>query len=475
VKQTLIGFSLLLFAVIAISIFYGYPSMLQMLPQGSHIWRQSDCMAMTQNYQQFHLSFLQPATYNLQSTNGNVAGEFPLFYFIAAQFPNAALALRSIHSVIFLAGITSTYFIAFHFLQRRLLAAFCCIIMFTSPLLVFYGNNFLSDVPALSFAFIGWAIFLHAYKNEKVFWIWISFCCFTFAALLKASEAINFMIAFVFMVKTKKTESKFFIPYSLFLIPVAWYFYAKSYNLNNHDTYYFLSVFPVWKLSFYDIGLGIWRMIVSNSNNYFWRPTAVVLILSVWFLIKNWKKLNTDLRILIFASLGFTIMYIVFFFQKMIGHEYYYVPFFIFALFGIIGLLKVYNFYHAENVFAHTLIFLCLWINIFYCKIFVAEKLTLPLYNGYLSSNGMQTFLEENGVDKNKIIISLPDETPNKTLYQLKRKGYTEFNDYESILKNKKADFLIIEKSFTKQHQALEPYLNDSIGNFNGFVFYKLK
>ncbi len=474
-KQTLPAIVLLLIAILAISMFYQYPSILQMQPQGAHLWRQADCMAMTQNYQQFQLSFLQPATYNLQSTNGNVAGEFPIFYFIAAQFKNPVFTLRLIHSLVFIAGILATYFIAFYFLRRRLLSIFCSVLMFTSPLLVFYGNNFLSDVPALSFAFIGWAIFLYSYKKKKLFWIYIAFFCFTFATLLKASEAIHFAIAFLFVIKTSKINLKSFLPFTFFIIALLWYFYAKTYNEQNHDSYYFLSVFPIWKLSLHDIGLGIWRMIISNSKNYFWRPTSIVLILSIYFLLKNWRKLDAELSILITSSFIFVVLYILFFYQKMIGHEYYYVPFFVFVLFGIIGLFKIYNVYYSENVFSHTLIFLFLILNIIYCRNFVTEKLIIPMYNGYLSSNEMQLFLERNGVYQYKTILSLPDDSPNKTLFQVKRKGYTEFNNYEVVLKENKADFMIVAQNFEEQHQNIKPYLNDSIGFFNGFLLYKLK
>lgn len=474
VKPTFLSIGILLIAILAISIFYQYPAMLDMLPQGAHLWRQADCMAMTQNYQQFHLSFLQPATYNLQSTNGNVVGEFPIFYFIAAQFKNAVFALRLIHSIIFIVGIVATYFIAFYFIQRRLLSIFCSILIFTSPLLVFYGNNFLSDIPALSFAFIGWAILLNAYKKENYLAVIIAFLCFAFATLLKASEAIHFAIAFVFIISTRKINLKSFTPFLLFLIPICWYSYAKSYNLQNHDSYYFLSIFPIWKLSFNEIGLGIWRMFISNSYNYFWHPTSIILIFSIYFLAKNNKKLGKELIILILSSFLLVTLYILFFYQKMIGHEYYYIPFFVFVLFGIIGLFKVYNIYHSENVFGHTFIFLCLLVNIIYCRNIVAEKLKIPLYNGYLASDEMQLFLEKNNVQSNNSILSLPDDSPNKTLYLLKRKGYSEYNNYETILKNKKAEFLLVEFNFAQQHQDLKPYLNDSLGNFNGFILYKL-
>ncbi len=478
-KQTFIGLFILLIAILVISLFYSYPSMFHLLPQGSHLWRQADCMAMTQNYQQFHLSFWNPATYNLQSLNGKVVGEFPVFYFIAAQFKNAAFILRLVHTIVFFTGILATYFIAFYFLQRRFLSIVCSLLLFTSPLLVFYGNNFLSDVPALSFAFIGWAIFLNAYKKENLFWLSIAFLCFAFAGLLKASQMINLAIVFFFLInlKTKKLIFRLSILWTIAcgLIIFSWYFYAKQYNHQNYDHYYFLSVFPIWKVELQDIGLGIWRMVVSLSKNYFWRPTSILLILSCYYVFKHRKKLDAELRIVITTSFAIVSAYIILFYQKLIGHEYYYVPFFIFFLFAIIGILKTYNFFHAENVFTHTAIFLLLIPNLIFCKVFVAEKLTDNLYNGYLSSNEMQNFLLTNNVGKNNIILSLPDDSPNKTLSLIKRKGYTEFNNYRTVLRNKQADFLILGNENWKQKESLKTYLNDSIGFFNGYTLYKLR
>ena len=474
-KQHQLAILLLLIAIIGMVVFYQYPTMLELPPQGAHIWRQSDCMAMTQNYQQFHISFFQPATYNLQSVNGNVAGEFPVFYFIAAQFKNPVFALRLMHSIIFLLGIISTYFIAFYFLQRRLLSLFCAVFMFTSPLLVFYGNNFLSDVPALGFAFIGWAIFLHHYKNEIIVGLFIAFFCFAFAALLKASEAIHFAIAFIFILRNKKTSVKILIPYIVMLLPLLWYFFAKSYNKTNHDTYYFLSIFPVWKLSLNDIGLAIWRMVVSNSRYYFWLPTTILFIISIYFLLKNRKKMEKELSTLLSCSLIISTIYLVLFYQKMIAHEYYYVPFFSTVLFVIIGILKIYNSYHAENIFMHTFAYTFLVLNIIYCKKTVVEKLTIPMYNGYLSSEEMQFFLDKNGVTNDKSIVSLPDDTPNKTLFQLKRKGYTEFNNYIDVLKNKKADYIIIGYKDVVNREELKPFLINKIDSFHDITLYKLK
>jgi len=478
-KFTLTALLLLVIALIALGLLYGYPDMLQLLPQGSHLWRQADSYAMTQNYHQYGLPFLQPETYNLQSAQGKVAGEFPLFYFIAAQFKNTTLALRLLHTGTFFSGIIAIYFISFYFLQRRFLSVLCTLFMCTSPLLIFYGNNFLSDVPALSMAFMGWAFFLYAYQKEQFGWLSIGFCCFTLAGLLKASEVINLAMLTLFLYQQRNKKSIFkwsqiwMVISGLFIF--IWYAYAKQYNREHHDTYYFLSVSPIWKLTAYEIGLGLWRMIVSLSRNYFWHPASVVLLMAAFYMLRHRKKLDAELRVLIASGMLLTILYILLFYQKMIGHEYYYVPFFIFILFALIGILKTYNFFHAENVFTHTALFLFLLLNIYFCKSFVSQKLTDNLYNGNMASVEMQQFLTQHGVTEKSILLSLPDDSPNKTLSLLKRKGYTEFNDYPKVLRQQQADFLIVGNDKWKQRILLQPYLKDSIGNFHGITLYKLK
>ena len=474
-KDTFIALIILFIVVFAIAIFYQYPAMTQLLPQGSHIWRQADCMAMTQNYQQFHLSFFKPAIYNLQSTNGNVAGEFPLFYYIAAQFRNVPFALRILHTIVFLSGIIACYFIAFYFLQRRLLAIFCAAFMLASPLLVFYGNNFLSDVPALSISFIAYAIFFPATKNNKSVTLYLAFFCFALAGLFKASYTLNFVLVFFYLLKLKKLNLKNLMAFCFILFPLAWYWYAKNYNAKNHDSYYFLSVYPIWKLSATQILLALKRIFLSYSKNYFWQPSIAILLFGFFFMVRNFKKLSVELRTIIRYSLIMVLIYILLFYEKMIIHEYYYVFFFIAVLFLLIGILKVYNTYQSENVFSHSALFIFILITIFFCKKIVLQKLKDSSYNTTLASIEFQDYILSKGITATNIVVSLPDISPNQTLFLLKRKGYTEYNNYLSILKEQKADFLILSNDVLKEDKKLQPYLNDSIGNFSGITLYKLK
>jgi 4-amino-4-deoxy-L-arabinose transferase-like glycosyltransferase len=471
------GWVLLLIAITGIALFYGYPAMWQLLPQGSHMWRQADCMAMTDNYRIFQLPFLQPETYNLQSVDGKVAGEFPLFYFIASRFEHSAFALRLMHTILFLAGISAAYFIAFYFLRRQLLSIFSALLLFTSPLLVFYGNNFLSDVPALSAAYIGWAFFLYHYRSRQLQGFILSLLFFAIAVLLKASHAIQFILIGAVLISETVSgrKTKLLLSFIALLGAGSWYIYAKSYNQLHQDAYYFLSLAPVWKATWYETGLGIWRMTVSLSGNYFWQPTSLLLLLSSYVLLKKWMKLPKTLRLLIAVSFVLTLFYVLLFYKKLIGHEYYYTVFFVFGYFAIVGSLKAYNSYHAENIFGHTALFILLLVNIIYCRNFVQSKLTDNLYNGYLSTQELQSFLITHGVSKTNTVLSLPDDSPNKTLSLIKRKGYTEFNPYDKVLKEQKAEYLLLGNEVWKQDKAIQPFLKDSIGRYYNFTLYKLK
>ena len=480
-KSGLISLLLLVFALMAVSIYYEYPSLLHFLPQGSHLWRQTYSMDMALNYKLYHLPFLQPEVSNLLSTNGKAAAEFPLFYFIAAKFNYPEYTLRCIHSILFISGIIAAFYIALYFLKDYLLSFFTAMLLFSSPLLVFYGNNFLTDVPALCISYIAWAFYLYAANFKfKLLYYCSFFLLLSLSCLLKASYAINYGILAVLIILQPNTQLKkpvYMFILMLTLLPLyLWYAYAKAYNIENHHTYFFLGTYPIWKLSYYDIGLTAWRITVSWSKSYFWRPTSILLILCFYLYYKYRKQIFTELHLFVLSSFFLTVAYIILFYERLMKHEYYYITFYIFVLFWIVAVLYICKRFYGEIISWIKVFLVCLLlVNIIYCKLYTTEKQTDTYYNKNLASDEMQHFLLSKGVSQFKTLISVPDETPCQTLYLIKRKGYTEFNNYIDILKNKKADFLILTDETWKQKETLQPYLKDSIADFHGITLYKLK
>jgi len=90
--------------------------------------------------------------------------------------------------------------------------------------------------------------------------------------------------------------------------------------------------------------------------------------------------------------------------------------------------------------------------------------------------------MNEIGLTKEKMVVSIPDKSPNITLYFLNRKGWTNINIGESNigpnivnLKNSGAEYLVISNQSVMTDNSLKPLLNNKIGEFNGSIsFYKL-
>jgi hypothetical protein len=105
----------------------------------------------------------------------------------------------------------------------------------------------------------------------------------------------------------------------------------------------------------------------------------------------------------------------------------------------------------------------------------VAEKLADNFYNANLSAMGMQDLLIKNGVTEDKKVLSIPDLSTNTTLYLLKRKGFTEFNGREKILKERKAGYLVAGNPYIVTQLHLESYISDTLGSFHDIYLYRLK
>lgn len=87
----------------------------------------------------------------------------------------------------------------------------------------------------------------------------------------------------------------------------------------------------------------------------------------------------------------------------------------------------------------------------------------------------MQAFLNQHGVSESKTILSLPDDSPNITLYLLKRKGYTAYNNYIAVAQQRQADYILLGNISSTMKNNLQPFLSDSIAAFNGYILYRGK
>ena len=453
--NTIKYYTYFLLSIIIVIAFFNAFQLIELPAQGAHLWRQADGLAMTWNYKLFDLSFLQTETFNLLSIEGKGIAEFPIFYYFAAQFANPEKALRTIHFVVLIIGFFAFYRLAIFYLKNTFYAVLSLLLFASSPLIIFYGINFIVDVPALCFALLAWSIFIPNRSSRSSLFFCLLFL--SFASLLKATHILNFLILFYLLFQEKRLGFKNIILVSFFIsIPVIWYAYALYFNKINHNDYLFLSLKPIFFMSFYDIGLAFWRIIVSWSKTYFWRPTSIILCLSLLYFLLKRKK--SDLSKMVFYTLLMNILYIILFLDKLIIHEYYYPFFYIQVAFVLIAFFKILQQNKHQNYIKIGLV-IFVFINLYYCKNYTAEKQTVQRIDQKLFSDGFQSFLNQNGCTISKTIFCYDDLSVNQSLYAIKRKGITQYNEnWQEFILQKKINFILVnEQSSDKIIKSVYP------------------
>lgn len=496
-----------IFIVLIVSIYYDYHHIVFKRPQSVHSWRQSDCASIALNYYQNGMNFFQPETHNLTSdggTSGNACtSEIPILYYSVAGlykiFGYHESLFRILNTLLFFIGLFYLFKLFNILLQDVFWSISLSLLFFTAPVLVFYGNNFLSNSSALSFSFVGWYYFVRFYrdKNEKCFAVSLLF--FLIAASFKVTALFSlFAIGGLYLselfgfIHYSKKEKLFKYPVKQFamfaaviFIVGAWILYARYYN-QKHDCYYFsTTIFPIWDLDREAI-LAVLKNIQKIWLSQYFHPSvlilfAVGLLFVITFYKKNLKLLNVVLIILLIE----VVAYISLQFWTFEDHDYYTIDMYILPVILIAGV-----FYSLKQAFPQLYrssitksIFLCfLLFNVYYAHSKIQQR-----YSGWMNNNGklndfytVTPFLRENSITANDTVIAIPDYS-HVSLYLMNQKGWTEyadarFNRAESIKYNR--DSLGIQNSIDKGAEYLivdginqlyeKPYLQSFCYNLKG-------
>lgn len=243
--------------------FLDYHSILFYRPQGIHFIRQTDGLSFVANYYNNGAGFFEPQVFNLTSTEGKAACEFPVLYFITAQtykvFGEHEFILRLITIIIVSSGFFALFKIMIHILEDILYALLFTCLFLSSTILLYYTNNFLPDAGALGFILMGWYYFFLS-KNRINKYILISFLFFTLGSLIKVTYFVNpiaaaasVMVSDVLPEKKRmeaiRIRSYLWLAFLVSsLLVISWNLYAIHYNAVNKDFYFLVSARPVWSM-----------------------------------------------------------------------------------------------------------------------------------------------------------------------------------------------------------------------------------
>ncbi len=497
-KSSLIIFSII---VLFISVYYNYASLLFSPPVGNHIWRQADSASFAWSYWQNNNGFFSPQIMNLSYGNGYAGSEFPVFQYFTAKlyslFGFQYWFQKAIHLVFYFSGIYAMYSIAQFFTKNFSTSIVLSILFFAAPTLVFYANNFTPDVVALSCSFIALALYFKSKQNSKSVFILGATLFFTLSGLLKATYLIPLVAIILaelsnsFFCAEKHSHPKHFLKYLLavifvFAATMAWVVYIKNYNQINGHKYFLTSVNSLWSDSAStDEKKFIWQRTINEWKSYFFHDSVHYLFLfSLVLLPYSFRKGNRFLSFIILYLLLGVVAYYLLWYNQFYHHDYYTIPVYSLYFFSILNLIYflLNNFRIKIMAGVISLFFITLiLINARYTKEILNYRIsddTKVPWNSVLWGKDLKPYLKSIGISENDVIISIPDNSPQVSLYMLGRQGYTNFREGEynlqKILDKKNAGVKFLIVSDETLNETIKDFSLNKAGTFKSITVYRL-
>ena len=242
------------------------------------------------------------------------------------------LVLRLIDLILLFIGLFYLYKLSNEILNDHFWAALVSLLMFSSPLLGYYGFNFIPNIPALGLALIATYYYYKYHASSKVQFLVLSTILFSIGALLKISSLFAFLainaVCFLQNIRHIKQNSKALLlqlgsVLFLFIVVFSWYAFAKDYNSKNLDGLFRQDTIPIWSLSSEHIHQ-ILNVVYTNTIIYLLNPFALITLAGLFIVsVVLWKKTNTTLLLITSILFLGISMFILLFFEAMDAHEYF--------------------------------------------------------------------------------------------------------------------------------------------------------
>ncbi len=304
------------------------------LPNGFHNWAQSDRYSVAVKFQE-NLNFFKPQTHNITSENGRCGVEFPFVQYISARVSN----LFGVSNLPFIYKLLNLgmLLLGFAFFVRQWSSSgsfkvLLALLLFMSPVLVYYGFNYLPDTASLGLVCLAIGLIIkHKQDITPNAQAWI-LVVLAFATLIKTSSGIYLLAVmgslFVLHILAKKWKHlTVLLIWSVLLIGlIAAYDYFLFHKVNKT----FWS--PVFMSSSQPVRSSKELMDVLNGIG-FWHGQYITYIQTILFTgigafacirAFNRKSINPLQWFALFSILGlfsFTLLMG----KQYINHDYYFI------------------------------------------------------------------------------------------------------------------------------------------------------
>ncbi len=480
----------------------GYITAFDAGPVGVHQWRQADGASQAINYYQHDISFWTPQTHNLDGKNGFAASEFPLIYWVAGWLyrvfgPHDGI-VRCLTWFFAFIGWISAFYSGKLIFRNQWLALIPVGMLVTLPYHQYYSFNFLPDMPAFGMALLGiysWFRFEEA-GNRKFIWLFAG--ASALGMLVKVSSGIAFWAVLATILfrylserdyrgKIKPAAIQILISSFLVIaVNLAWIFYVRWFNEYYGTGRNLLKPIPIWEMDH--------ESIVRNLD-FFWNMWMNDLMLKkvrwifaglFFVLILFAGRARRDLLILsVFVFLG-AISYSMLFFRAFDEHDYYMInlAFFPFIVFiASVELLK--RSFRFQNLVQILIVSGLLFILV--TCLHHSGRIQTRRYKGSLGGGynpafrSLSGFMVRHGIPVDALVVSIPDGSPNISLYLMNRMGWSEiFEMQEGNMKEHIGDgagFLVVSGAIVNHPEWYEPYMLPEmlVGDTAGIKIYRLQ
>ncbi len=328
-------------------------------PRSVHQWRQSDCAAYVKTYYRTGSNLLQPATYNLAGKEGRVVSEFPVIYYLSAQIQRLTgehyWVVRGLTFLCYLTGLFALLACIKKWLPHPFLALFPVLVLATAPYYYYYAINFLPNVPAISFSFVGLYCFLVYEERRKIITLLTGTFFFMLATALKPTDGGIVWLAYMGVVcvrllpgKKAAIQKQNIVPLLLASAAIAisilgWTKYVNWYNDQNGNHQNLIGIYPIWDMDKDLIRYTAKRIITEWSNVFQQKLLLLVLLACLPVYLWKWRALHPFLRLFsLFILLG-TGAYAILWFKAFTDHDYYQLPFVLAGVFLALTVLEYFN------------------------------------------------------------------------------------------------------------------------------------
>jgi hypothetical protein len=492
---------------IIIAFFYNYHEILFKPPQSIHQWRQCDCLSITLNYHQDNNAFFQPSIHNLgRDGTGKTVSDFPLAYWVVAQLWDLFGQHEFIHRLLVLCfyffGLFAVFKLFEMILHDTLVGLFASLLLFSSPTLVYYANNFLMNIPALSLALVGLFFFFRFYSTGKNKYLILMVICYAIAGLLKISSLLSyFAIVFLFLIELLgaklKPERKIFtrpvtqgiLLLAVVLMQLAWYWYAHHYNSLYNAGVFLVGILPIWKMSAEDIQITLETINEHLRWSYFRSETVFVIFSMLLILVVFYRK-TRKIILWLALSLAFgVLLFCLLFFGALKDHDYYVINLFIIVpvvLLGFFVLLKD----HVPVLFNSFIFKIILFIFLIHNIDFARRRIDGRYHpDGWQNSHythvishfrEIRPFLDSIGISSDDKVLSLSDNSINITLYLMNQKGWTNYGIESDSVKirekiNLGAKYILTTDDATIHDSGVRPFVGEKLGRFRTIEVFEIR